>query len=95
MKLGRNNEKALVNNLLKDKHLIHNLLGFDLYEIYDIGIVMNKKKTCMKTTADFLAAISTSIIVHVLFLVECKTICTSSTEIEMKGLVHKLGRKYA
>ena len=87
MKLGHNNEKALVNNLLKDKHLIHNLLGFDLYEICDIGIVMNKKKTYTKTAAGFLAATLTSTIGPVLFLVECKTRCTSSTEIETKGLV--------
>ena len=43
-KLGHNNEKLLVKNLLKDRHFIHNFLGFDLYEIYDVGIAMNKKK---------------------------------------------------
>ena len=48
MKLGHNNEKALVKNVLKHKNLIHNFLGFDLYEICDIGVVINEKKTHMK-----------------------------------------------
>ena len=95
MKLGHNNEKALVKNLLKDKNLIHNFLVFDLHEIYEVGIIINKKKTCMKTTTDFSVAMLTSTIRYMLFLVECKNRHTSSTEIETKGLVQKLGRKCA
>ena len=91
MKLGHNNEKVLINNLLKDRDLIHALLGFDLHEIYEVGIVMNKKKIHMKTTTDFLAAILTPAFGYTLFLVECKTRCTSSTELETRGLIQKLG----
>ena len=79
MKLDHNNEKVLINNLLKDRDLIHALLGFDLHEIYEVGIVMNKNKIHMKTTAVFLAAMLTSTHGYALFLVECKTRCTSST----------------
>ena len=69
-KLGHNNEKALVKKLLKDRNLILNLLGFYLHGIYEVHIVMNKKKNCMKTIAYFLVAMLTSAIGNVLFLVE-------------------------
>ena len=61
-KLWHINEKVLLKNQLKDRNMIHNLLDFNLHEIYDVGIVMNEKKTCIKIIADFLAEILTSTI---------------------------------
>ena len=47
-KIVCNNEKVLVKNILKDRNVIHNLMGFDMHKIYDVSIEMNKKKTRMK-----------------------------------------------
>ena len=67
MKIGHNNEKVLINNLLKDRDLIHALLGFNLHEIYEMGIIMSKNKSYMKITADFLATMLTSTHGYALF----------------------------
>ena len=42
--LGRNNEKRLIDNLLKDFQLIRNTVGIDMCNICNVGLVMHKIK---------------------------------------------------
>ena len=42
-KLGHINEKILIKNILKEASNIKNLLRYKILEIYNVGLVMNKK----------------------------------------------------
>ena len=47
-KLGHNNEKLLIDNLLKDSQLIRSTVGIDTCNIYDVGLIMHKTKKYLK-----------------------------------------------
>ena len=56
---------------------------------------MHKNKKHLKTTADFLATMILSLEFLFLFIIECKTRCTSKTELETRRLALKMANKYA
>ena len=79
-KLGRSNEKRLIDCLLKDTPLIRTNAGIGMCNTCDVGLVMHKNKKYLKTKADFLATMIFSLQTLLLLIIECKTRCTSSTE---------------
>ena len=69
-KLGHNNEKRLVDNLLKYIQLIRNTVGMDMCNTHDVVLVMHKNKKYLKTTADFVATMILSLELLLLFIIK-------------------------
>ena len=77
MKLGYNNEKLVIENLLKDSCLIKESYRYYFVDIYDIDLVMNKKSKYLKITIHFITSVKTRSIGYRIFLIECKIHCIS------------------
>ena len=45
--------EKLMNSLFKDAGKIQQTLGIEIYELYDVGIVMNQLFKFLKKTIDF------------------------------------------
>ena len=67
---------------MKDCALIKASTGFGIYDIFDIGLVMDKNKNYAKTAIDFIAAIVTLAMIYLVLLIECKTRCMHSVKAE-------------
>ena len=65
---------------MKDCALIKASTGFGIYDIFDIGLVMDKNKNYAKTAIDFIAAIVTLAMISFVLLIECKTRFARSAE---------------
>ena len=65
---------------MKDYSLIIISTEFNIYDLFNNSLIMNKKNDYVKTIVDFIATMIIIAIIHIIFYIEFKTRCTSSTK---------------